>query len=375
MRKKCLVVVVSARASYSRIRSVLLELQKSSKVQVKVVLVASGAMRRYGQIERFLQEDKMTVSWRIESQLDLENSTSMAKTTGLTILGLADYLQNERPDAILVIADRHETIAASICGSYLGIRTFHIQGGERTGNIDDRVRFANSHLSDDHFVTNNSAKNLLEKCGIDGDRIHVTGCPSLDFIEFALEEKNSTFKSLGVGMELEKLEKEEFVIVIQHPETTSELLPEEQISQTVMAIETLGMPALWIWPNSDAGGEEIVRTIRSARERRQLQNVHFRKSFEPKEFIRLLSKSSCVVGNSSVAIRECSFLGIPAVNIGTRQVGRDMADNVVTVDFDASAIVEAVGAQVGRRFPRSLLYGEGNASKKIRVVIEDLLFM
>lgn len=370
---KTLVVVISARASYSRIRSVISELASSPIIKIRIVLIASAAIKRYGRVEEFLSAEGFNVDWKIESQFDTENESSMAKTTGVTILGLSDYLANMKPDGVLVIADRHETLAASICGAYLGIKTFHVQGGERTGNIDDRVRFANTFLSDFHLVSNVEAKRILESCGIDSETITVTGCSSLDFIDEAIEKEIPSQYISGVGKELKEIIKKEYLIVMQHCETTAQISPHNQILPTLQAIEELKIPTIWIWPNSDYGGEQIIREIRKKRENGSLSHVHFEKSFEPEIFIKLISEASCVVGNSSVGIRECSYLGIPSLNIGTRQNKRETASNVLTVNFDFREIINGIRMIKGKKFERSFLYGDGKSAKRIKVFLENNL--
>ncbi len=373
MKMKTLVVLISARASFSRIRSVLPELHESSIFEVKIVLMASAAIKKYGRVEEFLEAQGFHVDWKIESQLDAENETSMAKTTGVSIIGLADYLANLRPDGLLVIADRHETIAASICGAFLGIKTIHVQGGERTGNIDDKVRFANSFLSDFHLVSTSESKLKLERCGILSSTIFITGCPSLDFIDSALLTEISSDYFSGVGRQLSEVIEGEFLIVIQHRETTSKLSPGDQVIPTLDVIEHLDIPTIWVWPNSDYGGEEIIREIRKRREKGLLNHVHFEKSFEPEYFINLLNRASCVIGNSSVGIRECSYLGIPAVDIGTRQKSRESGENVISVDFDFAEILKGITLQRGKRYRRNTLYGDGSAARRIRRFCEENL--
>lgn len=370
---KVLLVVISARASYSRIRSLILQLKESNEIHLKVALMASAAISRYGKVDEFLVSQGVSVDWRIESQFDVENSSSMVKTTANSMLSLADYLCNLQPDGILVIADRHETIAVSICGAYLGIKTFHIQGGERTGNIDDRVRFANSFLSDFHLVANQNAKDILLNCGINAEKIFITGCPSLDFIDTAISRKLPALFNTGVGKELNEVLNTNYAIVIQHCETTSRLSPSDQIRPTLEVIQDLKLPSILIWPNADFGSEEIIREIRKMREKGKLENVHFAKSFEPEIFIKILSNAACIIGNSSVGVRECSFLGIPAVDIGTRQVKRITGENVIHVKFDYEEIRRAVTDLWGRRFRRSTIYGDGNAAFRILECLKETL--
>jgi UDP-hydrolysing UDP-N-acetyl-D-glucosamine 2-epimerase len=369
-----LAAIISARASYSRVRSLLIELNQCEEFELRVVLVASATSDRYGHLDEFIAEDGLKISWRIESQSDASLHSSMARTTAQSLLGLIDYLQNEKISGVLVVADRHETIAGAIAGSYLGKTVFHVQGGEVTGNIDNKVRFANSFLSDFHFVATESAAIRLRQCGIEQSRIFVTGCPSLDFISNVenLELNLSSLRGTGLGQDA--LLKGKFVVVMQHPETTSSIPYRDQVQTTIESVNKLNLPTLWIWPNSDSGSELMVGEIRKALENGYLKNVHFERSINPELFIWLLMRASCLIGNSSVALRECSLIGTPAVNIGGRQQNRDKGQNVIDVGFDSSEITDAIRSQLEiGRYPRENLYGDGEASIKILEHIKKLL--
>lgn len=336
--------------------------------------MASATSNRYGRLDQYIAEDGLKISWRIESQSDASLHSSMVRTTAQSLLGLADYLQNEEISGVLVVADRHETIAGSIAASYLGKTVFHIQGGEVTGNIDNKVRFANSFLSDFHFVATENAAQRLRQCGIEPTRIFVTGCPSLDFIS-SVENLDLNLTSLrGIGLSHDALLNGKFLVVMQHPETTSAIPYRDQIQTTIESVNKLDLPTLWIWPNSDSGSELMVGQIRKARENGLLKNVHFERSIDPELFIWLLIRASCLVGNSSVALRECSLIGTPAVNIGGRQHNRDKGKNVIDVGFNSREITDAVLSQLEMgRYPQENLYGDGKASFKILELIKKLL--
>lgn len=371
---KKLVVMVSARASYSRFRSALIQLARSDHIDLHIVLVASANSSRFGNLVKFIEQDGLRISWKIDSQIDISQKTSMAKTVGLTLLGLTDYLENVDPDALVIIADRHETIAGSISGSYLGIKTFHIQGGESTGNIDDRVRFANTHLSDYHFVANEVALERLRTCGVSHQNIFVTGCPSLDFVKDNKFDRIRIPNLTGLGLPDSKLFESEFLVVMQHPETSSKLDFPDQILPTIYAINEADVPTLWLWPNSDQGGESFTDVIRKAHTNGLLKNVHFERSLEPELFLSILDGASCIVGNSSVALRECSLIGTPAVNIGGRQSNRSHGSNVLTVQYDRSRILEAIVRQrIHGRYSPEFIYGNGESGKLIARLIEELI--
>lgn len=371
---KKLLAVVSARASYARAQTLLKSLASSKAIDLRIALIASASSTRYGNLLGQIEQDGIRVHVNLETQLDASHASSMAKTTALSILSLVDYIQREEIAALLIIADRHETLAGAIAGSYLGKKVFHIQGGEKTGNIDDKVRFANSFLSDYHFVATRVAEKRLRDAGINPRKIFLTGCPSIDIAADINLDRISMGKLNGVGAGIEEVLAEDFIVVLQHSETTSVLSPKEQISPTIEAIEALERPTLWIWPNTDRGSEEILKEIRKHRERGKLQHVHFEKSIAAKDFLTILSRASCVVGNSSVAIRECSFLGTPSVNIGGRQQGREFGINVTTVGFEKQSIIEAINQQIQNgKYPADNLYGDGESGKRIADTLIRLL--
>lgn len=366
--------VISARASYARAKTVLKSLANSGAVDLKIALIASASSSRYGNLLEQIELDGFQVQVKLETQLDASLASSMAKTTALSLLSLADYIQNENITAVLIVADRHETLAGAIAGSYLGKKVFHLQGGEQTGNIDDKVRFANSFLSDYHFVATRVAERRLRDAGIDSRKIFFTGCPSIDIAANLNPNGIAIDKLRGVGADIERILHDDFIVVLQHSETTSDLSPKQQITPTIDSIEYLGLPTIWIWPNTDHGSEEIVKEIRRCREQGRLQHVHFEKSIAAMDFLVILSQASCVIGNSSVAIRECSFLGTPSVNIGGRQQGREFGINVTHVGFERQSIIEAINRQIQNgKYPADLLYGDGQAGERISDTIIRLL--
>jgi len=355
---------------------VIQNLVPNTSIETHVVLIASAASKKYGKLEQYLFTDGVKVNWKIESQLDAALKSGMVSTTALSMIGISDYILNNQIDGTLVIADRHETIAGAIASSYLNCKTFHLLGGETSGNIDNKVRYANTFLSDYHFVATKESKSRLELCGIAPELIFQTGCPSLDFLQSSnmLDIVQITEYFGGVGLSVQKLFQGRYVVVLQHAETTSDLDARLQVRSTIDAIDKLSIPALWIWPNSDTGSDEIIREIASARESGKLKNVHFERNLDPELFISILKNSSCIIGNSSVAIRECSLLGVPAVNIGGRQNNRERAPNVIDSDYNFEEIYETVSMQIKNGFYKpSKIYGDGHSGQRISNLLSSLL--
>jgi UDP-hydrolysing UDP-N-acetyl-D-glucosamine 2-epimerase len=374
VEKKRIAAVVTNRASYARVRSLLLALRDSERVELQLILAASLLLEKYGQAADVIEQDGFDVAARVYMVLEGENPTTMAKTAGVGMLELATLFDNLRPSVVLTVADRYETIATAVTAAYLNIPVAHVQGGEISGSIDERVRHAVTKLSDVHFVSNERSAARIVRMGEHPNRVFVTGCPSIDLaaeVQSAWRRVDFDAFAKGVGATFDL--SGNYLIVMQHPVTTEYARVRHQIEETLHAVEGLDVPAFWFWPNVDAGSDIISKAIRSFREKRQSRRIHFLKNLPPTDFLKLLVGSSCLVGNSSAAIRECSYLGVPAVNIGTRQHGRDRASNVRDVDHDRAAIERAIAAQIKHgRYPSSSLYGDGRAGVRIAGLLEEI---
>ncbi len=365
-RKVC--VVVTARPSYSRIRSALYEIAKHPELELQLVVAGSALLDRYGSTISYIEENGFTVAGKVYMVLEGENLATMAKTTGLGLIELATAFDNLKPDVVITIADRYETMATAVAGSYMNIPVAHVQGGEITGSVDEKVRHAVTKLSNIHFVCTDLARQRVIRMGEDPKSVFMTGCPSLDI---ALEVKTAPAMNFdvyekygGVG-DMPSLANG-YIVVMQHPVTTEYASARVQALETLHAIRDIGLPALWFWPNVDAGSDETSDAIRSFRENEHPANLHFLKNMMPTDFLRLLMNSKGIVGNSSVAIRECAFMGVPAVNIGTRQSGRERGRNVIDVGHNRDEIAEAVKTHLKNgHVPTDGVYGDGKAGKRI----------
>ncbi len=370
-RKIC--VVITARPSYSRIKTALQAIKAHPKLELQLVVAGSALLGRYGNAVDYIEKDGFNIAEKVYMVLEGENKTAMAKTTGLGVMELATIFDKLRPDMVVTIADRFETIATSIAASYQNIPLVHIQGGEVTGNIDEKVRHANTKLADIHLVASENAKERVIKLGEHHTTVFNTGCPSIDIAKTTIENSQLDFdpsqKYGGVGANIGT---GEYLVVMQHPVTTEYDQAKSDVLKTLEVIDELGIDTYWFWPNVDAGSDGTSNGIRSFREKNTPTNIRFFKNMEPNDFLRLLINSSCLIGNSSVGIRECSYLGVPVVNIGTRQHGRDRGPNVIDVSYDKNAIKKAIQQQLDvEAYPSSLLYGNGQAGEKIADILEN----
>ena len=365
-RKVC--VVVTARPSYSRIKTALQAIEKHPNLELQLVVAASALLDRYGSAINFIKEDGFRIAAQVYMVLEGENPATMAKTTGLGLMELSTCFDNLKPDVVVTVADRYETLATAVAAAYMNIPVAHVQGGEVTGSIDEKVRHSVTKLSDLHFVATKKAAERVIRMGEDPKTVFVTGCPSIDLVAQMLPSPALDFDpfakygGVGTGFDLSA----GYLVLMQHPVTTEYELARQHITETLYAAKEINLPALVFWPNVDAGSDGTSNGIRAFRELENLPHFHFFKNMAPKDFLRLIFNSRGLVGNSSVGIRESSFLGIPVVNIGTRQSGRERGSNVLDVSYDRGEIAGAIRRHLGNgSYPRDPIYGDGNAGKKI----------
>ncbi len=368
MTKRKICVVVTARPSYSRIRTALKAINDHPDLELQLVVAASALLDRYGNAIQAIERDGFAIAQRVYMVLEGENLVTSAKSTGIGLSELATVFDNLEPDAVVTIADRYETLATAVAASYMNIPVVHVQGGEVTGSIDEKVRHAVTKLANLHLVSTNLAAERVRRLGEEPDSIFVTGCPSIDIAAEVAARPAMDFdpfvKYGGVGPTTDL--SRGYVVVMQHPVTTEYEEARQQVDETLYAVKDFGVPVLWFWPNVDAGSDGTSKGIRVFREKEDPPNFHLFRNMSPEDFLRLLCGATAIVGNSSVAIRECSYLGVPAVNIGSRQLGRERGQNVIDVDHDRREISDAVQTHIKRGKPkRDLLYGDGKAGGRI----------
>jgi UDP-hydrolysing UDP-N-acetyl-D-glucosamine 2-epimerase len=375
VKKRTICVVITARPSYSRIKTALTAINAHPALELKLVVAASALLDRYGNAIKVIEADGFKISERVFMVLEGESPTSMAKTTGLGVLELATVFDNLKPDVVVTVADRYETIATAVAASYMNLALAHVQGGEVSGSIDEKVRHAVTKLSDIHLVSTKRAGERVIAMGEEPASVHCTGCPSVDLAAEIVEKPGLDFdpaaKYGGVGPSLDL--SSGYIVVMQHPVTTEYQLARKHVTETLHAVHEMGLPTLWFWPNVDAGSDGTSTGLRAFRENVAPKNIHFFKNMEPNDFLRLIYNSRCLIGNSSVGIRESSFLGIPVVNIGSRQAGRERSENVIDVGYDRVHIADAMRRQVARgRYPNDQLYGDGRAGPRIADLLAEV---
>jgi UDP-hydrolysing UDP-N-acetyl-D-glucosamine 2-epimerase len=370
-RKIC--IVVNSRANYGRIKTVMQAIQNHPHLELQLIVGASALLYRFGSVCDVIERDGFTPNAALYSIIEGENPTTMAKSTGLAIIELATIFENLKPEIALTVADRFETSATAIAASYMNIALAHTQGGEVSGSIDESVRHAVTKLSHIHFpATQKAAQNII-RMGENPATVFLTGCPALDIInELDLSLSPDLFRRYGgTGYAIDP--NQPYLVVLQHPVTTEYGSGFEQINETLKAIAAIDRQTVWFWPNVDAGSDHVSKGLRMFRGKNPSAKIHFYRNFSVEDFLVLINNCACLIGNSSSAIREGSFLGVPAVNIGNRQTGREHGSNVIHVPHSQKDIVGAIDYQIAHgRYERSTLYGDGYAGLRIAEILASV---
>ena len=369
---KNICVVIGSRANYSSIKSGMRAIAAHPELELQLVCCASAILDRYGSVIELIRSDGFEPDAEVYMLIEGETPATMAKSTGLGLLELPSVFERLKPDFVLTVGDRFETMATTLASAYMNIPVAHTMGGEVTGTIDESIRHAVTKFAHVHFPASQDALERIIKLGEKPEDVHLVGCPRIDLVADILAKsrgalgKNLFGEGVGQSFDLDQ----PFVLVSQHPVTTEYGAGQQQINETLEAVFQSGLPAIVLWPNSDAGSEDISRGIRKWRENGFGENMYFFKNLPIDGYVRLMRRTACLIGNSSSGIREGAFIGTPCINIGSRQTARERGSNVIDVVGGTALILEALNKQIAHGpYASEPVYGDGKAGIKIADIL------
>lgn len=366
MRRK-ICVVVASRANYGRVKYLMKAIQSHPDLDLQLIVGASTLLERFGKSINVIKADGFIPVRSIHYVIEGETLLTQAKSTGLGIVELSSAFEDLQPHMVVTVADRFETMATAIAATYLNIPLVHLQGGEVSGNIDDRVRHAITKLADLHFVASGLSAERVISMGENPRYVFNYGCPAMDILRNEdLSISNEQMANyLGVGQPINW--NQPYILMIQHPVTTSYGRGFEEVSQTLQALKSIpDIQKVVMWPNVDAGSDDVSKGIRHFRELNMTEPIYYYKNFSPEDYARVLNNALCCVGNSSSFIREAAYLGVPSVIVGDRQHGREHGANVVFARYDHDHIARQMSAQIDHgRYESDHLFGRGDAGIRI----------
>ena len=366
--------MIGSRANYASIKSAMIAIKSNPQLQLFPICFASAVLDKFGKVSDIMKKEDITPAAEISTQVEGDLPSNMVESTGVALLKIPQIFEEIKPVVVVTVGDRYETMASALAASYMNIILAHTMGGEVTGSIDESIRHAITKLAHLHFPATQDAADRIQRLGELSENISVVGCPRIDLARQVVERQDrdlSNLTSTGVGEDIDF--NRPFVLLSQHPVTSEYADADWQIDSTIRAIQDVGLPAVILWPNSDAGAGKISHQIRLWRELGFKSKIHLYRNLPVEDYLWLMNNAACLVGNSSSGIREGAFLGTPVVNIGTRQAHRERAKNVLDVMPEVEQIREAIDKQINHgKFPRSLLYGDGNSGTRIASKLMNL---
>ena len=361
--KRKVMYITGTRADYGLMHNTLELLNNDESIQLDVVATGMHLMEEFGYSKNEIKKDNFNL--HIINQTFLkDNKESMSSFIGNLITDLTKLMVNVNPDIVLLLGDRGEMLAGAVVASYLQIPIAHVHGGDVSSTVDDSTRHAITKLANIHFPATEKSASRIKQMGENPDNIFVVGAPGLDDII-----KNS--KDIDKIKLKEKYNiKKDFVLILQHPVSLEEKDSSKQIKETLDALSLTDYHVIVVYPNADAGGRAMIEMINQ-------YDFDAYKNIPRDDFIGLLSIADILIGNSSSGIIESSSLKLPVINIGTRQHGREKAENVVDVDYNHEDIYDAIRFIESNEYQNILNncnnpYGDGKASEKICKILKDI---
>ena len=364
--KNKILAVTGIRSEYDILYPVLSALNAHPNYDLQVIVSGAHLSAEHGFTIERIKEDGFAIADCIDSLTQTERLTQRPKAVGALITGLTQTVEREKPDFLLVVGDREESIATAIVGNYMEVLVAHIGGGDPVfGNADDPVRMAVSKLAHIHFSTTKAYSENLIALGEDKWRIEFCGTPGLDNVV------NEKYLSLNEISQQFDHDLNDYLVVLKHPLSSEKLDTYSQMKVVLTAVERFcqqyDFKAVVIQPNSDPGSADILKAMKDT----QSQYLLYTQSLPRELFVNIVRRAKVLVGNSSMGILEAPMHKLPVVNVGRRQKGRLNAGNVEFVDYNEDDIIEYIAHAAFNADYRQQVrlltnpYGEGKSALKI----------
>ena len=371
---KKILAVTGIRSDYDLMSSVYTAIDEHKFLELEIFVTGAHLSPAYGYTIGEIKKDGFVIADAVDSLLNGDTDGCRVKGLAIQLQGLVQTVVRQKPDLLLVLGDREESMTTALVGSYMNIPVAHVAGGDRVvGNVDDQIRHAVTKLAHLHFTTNVESEERILKLGEQSFRVFNVGNPGLDRLKNTPELSIAQI-SKRLGFELSN--KKPFIMLIQHIISTEINDAYQQMVITLEAVKELGITTILSYPNSDAGSQEMIRAIDEYGP--ETPCLHVFKNIPRLEFVNLMRKASCLIGNSSAGILEAPLIRLPVVNIGNRQSKRLHSENVIFVPHDKAMIMEAVSKSVYDPIHKKKVdncinpYGDGCSSEMIANLLADV---
>ena len=364
--KRKILYVSGTRADYGLMKHTLQEIKNHPSLDLIILATGMHLMPEFGNTIDLVRKDGFAVR-EVNAVFREDTKAAMSLFIGEFIQKATAAVQELKPDIILVLGDRAEMLGAAMIGTYLSIPVAHLHGGEVSSTVDEHVRHAITKLAHLHLPATQKSAERIHNLGEEESRIHMVGAPGLDGIVHTQKLRKAELEKY-LNLDLSK----PTALVIQHSVSAEMELAAAQMQATLEAVQEAGLQAVIIYPNTDAGGRKIIEVIEKYRTNPSF-SIH--KNIPHEQFISAMSHVGVMVGNSSSGIIEAASFGLPVVNIGSRQDGRERAANVIDVGHSKEEIKNGIRTALAYKHEQkswSNPYGDGNAAERIVQILSSL---
>ncbi len=371
--KKKVCVLTATRAEYGLLRPVIQRLREDDFFDVQVVITGAHLSPEFGLTYKEIENDGIPIDKKIEILLSSDTPASISKSMGLALIGFADYFAESKPDLLLVLGDRYETLAVCCAAMNQRIPIAHLYGGETTeGAVDEAYRHAISKLSYLHFTSTEEYRTRVIQLGEDPSRVFNVGALGVENI---LQTPLMSREELEQSLEFKLSSR--YVVVTYHPVTLEDGTSAEGFQELLDALDAFPqLQVIFTKANADADGR-IINTMIDEYVKSHRNTIAF-ESLGTVRYLSVVKHSCAVLGNSSSGIIEVPSLSVPTINIGDRQKGRIMEESIISCEPERKSIENALTMALSDEFKEKLktmksIYGDGNTSSRIvEVILKEL---
>lgn len=370
---KKIVIATATRAEYGLLAPIIKKFQNEPDIDVRVVVTGAHLSPEFGMTVKEIESDGVIIDKKIEILMSSDTSVGISKSMGLALISFAEYFDECKPDALMVLGDRYETLAIACAAMNARIPIIHLYGGEATeGAIDEAVRNAITKMSFLHFTSTEEYKHRVIQMGEAPDRVFCVGAMGVENAKnLSLLSKDVLEKKLGFTLG------DAYAVLTFHPVTLENNTAEQQIKELLEAISKLpDITFLCTKANADANGRIINESIE--RYTYEYSNIYLVDSLGAQGYLSAVKYAKFVIGNSSSGIIEVPSFKKPTINIGDRQLGRIQAGSIINCRPIKKEILSAIDKAMSYNFNNSLKnlkspYGNGNTSEQIVTITKEYL--
>ena len=367
--RKKICVVTGTRAEFGLLRPVMALLKKNPAFDLQVVASAMHLVPEFGLTYREIEAAGFRIDGKVEMLIAGDTPAAAAKSMGIGTMGFSDTFARLEPDMVMLLGDRFEALAAASAATVMGIPIVHLVGGDVTeGAFDDAIRHAITKMSHLHFVASKESGARVRQMGEEPWRVHVVGDPGLDGLrQMKLIARNALERDIGFRF------RDKNLVVTFHPATLDRIPSTRQFAIVLEVLDSLGPDygLIFTKPNADPQGRALIAMLDAFV--RDHPNAAAFVSLGQRRYLSVMAQCNAVVGNSSSGLLEAPSLGIPTINIGSRQDGRLKAKTVFDCHVDRAAIVKALRQALSGRIRKvNNPHGDGHAAPRIIRVLKKI---